>query len=156
MPSSSDSPPSDPRELLHLDRQLCFLLYKASGRMTQVYRPILEPLGLTYPQYLVMLALWQHGDQTVSALGQQLDMEIGTLSPLLKRMEAAGHLERRRDKVDERRVIVRLTPQGRNLRRSALKAVPPALACQLTMPLEELVELHHGLSRLVEALEPKA
>lgn len=154
MPPSSELP-ADPRELLHLDRQLCFLLYQASGRMTQIYRPILEPLGLTYPQYLVMLALWQHGDQSVSALGKRLDMEIGTLSPLLKRMEAAGHLVRRRDDADERRVIIRLTQQGRNLRRSALKAVPPALACQLTMPLEELLALHHGLSRLVHALEPK-
>jgi len=147
--------PADPRELLYLDRQLCFLLYKASGRMTQVYRPILEPLGLTYPQYLVMLVLWQHGDQTVSVLGKQLDMEIGTLSPLLKRMEAAGHLKRQRDDADERRVIVRLTPQGRSLRRSALKTVPAALACQIAMPLDELVALHQGLSRLVAALEPK-
>lgn len=138
--------------MLHLDRQLCFLLYKASGRMTEVYRPILKPLGLTYPQYLVMLALWEKDERTIGELGRLLDMEIGTLSPLLKRMETASLIRRRRDAKDERKVNIRLTPQGRALRRSALETVPAGLACRLKMPLDELIALHTGLNRLLDAM----
>lgn len=139
-------------EMLHLDRQLCFLLYKASGRMTEIYRPILKALGLTYPQYLVMLALWERDDRTVGDLGRLLEMEIGTLSPLLKRMEAAGVLSRERDPKDERKVNVRLTPAGKGLRRKALESVPQGLACQLKTPIEDLVALHAGLNRLLQTM----
>lgn len=142
-------------DMLHLDRQICFLLYKASGRMTQIYRPVLEPLGLTYPQYLVMLALWEKADRTIGELGRLLELEIGTLSPMLKRMEASGLLRRRRDAQDERRVTVALTAKGRALRDKALEAVPPALACRLTMPVEDLIGLHASLSQLLRTLDLK-
>ena len=90
---------------LALDKQLCFALYSASHAMTRVYKPLLAPLGLTYPQYLVMLALWEDDARTVSALGDKLALDSGTLTPLLKRLEAQGQLSRERDSADERRVI---------------------------------------------------
>src|SRR4051812_17354903 len=101
---------------LALDKQLCFALYSASLAMTKVYKPLLAPLGLTYPQYLVMLALWEDDAQSVSALGDRLALDSGTLTPLLKRLEAQGRLSRDRDADDERRVIVRLTLGGRQLK----------------------------------------
>src|SRR5947207_4811577 len=93
----------DPDQALQLDNQLCFALYSASLAMTKVYKPLLAPLGLTYPQYLVMLALWEHDGQSVSELGHKLALDSGTLTPLLKRLEAQGQLSRERDVEDERR-----------------------------------------------------
>lgn len=104
---------------LLLDRQVCFPLYAATNLLNRLYTPVLAELGLTYPQYLVMLVLWEHEPQTVGALGARLYLDSGTLSPLLKRMETAGLVERGRDPADERRVVVRLTPQGRALRARA-------------------------------------
>ena len=106
---------------LSLDRQLCFALYSTSLAMTKRYRPLLDDLGLTYPQYLVMLSLWEKDSVTVSALGDRLHLDSGTLTPLLKRLELAGFLGRRRDERDERRVLVSLTPAGRGLRGRALR-----------------------------------
>lgn len=106
--------PDDP---LRLDRQLCFALHAASLAMTKAYKPHLEALGLTYPQYLVLLVLWETDDLTVSDIGERLQLDSGTLTPLLKRLEAAGCLHRLRDAEDERRVRVQLTKAGRQLRR---------------------------------------
>ena len=111
------APAADPRdEWLRLDRQLCFALYSSSLAMTQIYKPLLAALGLTYPQYLVMLVLWEAEGLSVSQLGQRLSLDSGTLTPLLKRLESLGHIERRRASDDERRVDIFLTPAGRKLR----------------------------------------
>lgn len=138
-------------DLLALDNQLCFALYAASGLVTRAYRPLLEPLGLTYPQYLVMLALWEDAPRTVKALGQALDLDSGTLTPLLKRLEAAGFVTRTRDADDERRVLIDLTPQGRALREKAAE-VPMALACQLHLSGEEIVGLRGALQDLARRM----
>jgi len=127
------SHPADPAERpsgdrwLHLDRQLCFALYSASLAMTKRYKPLLEPLGLTYPQYLVMLVLWESDWVSVGDRGQRLCLDSGTLTPLLKRLETAGFVRRERDRTDERRVHVHLTASGRALR-SRAQAVPRTLA----------------------------
>lgn len=137
---------------LRLDNQLCFALYAASGLVTRAYRPLLEPLGLTYPQYLVMLALWEQAPRTVKALGQALELDSGTLTPLLKRLEAAGFVTRTRDAEDERRVQIALTQAGEALREKAGE-VPAALACQLQLPLDEIVELRTTLQDLARKMK---
>lgn len=113
-------------DVLRLEFQLCFPLYAASNLMTRLYRPLLAELGLTYPQYLVMLVLWEHDQQSVSEIGARLHLDSGTLTPLLKRMEANGVLRRQRDADDERRVLVSLTPAGDDLRIPA-RRVPEAM-----------------------------
>jgi DNA-binding MarR family transcriptional regulator len=138
--ASSESPV----EILRLDNQLCFALYGAANRMTRLYRPILDALGLTYPQYLAMLVLWEQSPRTVGALGDALDLDSSTLTPLLKRLEAGGLVERRRDPDDERRVIVALTEKGQALREQAA-SVPEKLFCALNMPLAELTTLRERL-----------
>jgi DNA-binding MarR family transcriptional regulator len=134
-------------ELLKLDHQLCFALYSSSLAMTKLYKPLLEPLGLTYPQYLAMLVLWEGDGITVSELGQRLQLDSGTLTPLLKRLESSGLVQRRRDSVDERRVLVQLTPAGRALKARALK-VPPQVACAAGCNLDELTALTRRLKQL--------
>ncbi|MDO9431364.1 MAG: MarR family transcriptional regulator [Phenylobacterium sp.] len=140
---------------LRLDNQLCFALYAASGLVTRAYRPLLEPLGLTYPQYLVMLALWEQAPRTVKALGQALELDSGTLTPLLKRLETAGFVTRTRDAQDERRVQIALTKAGEALREKAAE-VPTALACQLQLPLDEIVELKTTLQDLARKMKNRA
>lgn len=108
-------------EILKLDHQLCFALYSASLVMTKLYKPLLEEMGLTYPQYLAMLALWEADGVTVSELGERLYLDSGTLTPLLKRLEAADLVTRLRDVQDERRVLIRLTPTGRKLKTRAAR-----------------------------------
>ena len=132
---------------LGLDNQLCFALYSASLAMTKLYKPLLEPLGLTYPQYLVMLVLWEQETMSVSELGERLFLDSGTLTPLLKRMETAALLLRQRSALDERRVDITLTPAGRKLKAGAAKIS----ACVLQaagIPVSELVDL----TRRVQAL----
>src|SRR3954468_2994928 len=108
--SSKQSPkPAADASWLQLDRQLCFALYSTSLAMTKLYKPLLAPLGLTYPQYLAMLVLWEEGDVAVHELGERLFLDSGTLTPLLKRLQAAGYVERSRDAADERRVRIALT-----------------------------------------------
>lgn len=136
---------------LRLENQLCFALYAASGLVTRAYRPLLEPLGLTYPQYLAMMALWEKAPRTVSDLGEALGLDSGTLTPLLKRMEAAGLVTRARDREDERRVQVDLTDKGRHLQDEAA-GVPLALACALDLPGEEIVGLRTALQDLARKL----
>jgi DNA-binding MarR family transcriptional regulator len=130
-----------------LDHQLCFALYSASLAMTKLYKPLLEPLGLTYPQYLVMLVLWEGDGITVSQLGERLALDSGTLTPLLKRLEAATFIQRLRDAADERRVLLQLTATGRALR-SRAGDVPPAVARASGCELGELASLTARLQAL--------
>lgn len=139
-PASSDQPV----EILRLDNQLCFALYGAANRMTRLYRPMLDALGLTYPQYLAMLVLWEASPRTVGALGEALDLDSSTLTPLLKRLEAGGLVTRDRDPEDERRVIVALTDQGRALRDQAV-SIPEKLFCALDMPPDAVGALRERL-----------
>jgi len=137
-------------DLLALDRQVCYALAVASRNVIALYRPLLEPMGLTHPQYLVMLALWEETPLTVSELGRRVSLEPGTLSPLLKRLEAGGLITRQRDPRDERALAVSLTPAGARLRQRAEK-VPPAILDRLGMELSELEDLRDGLTRLITA-----
>ncbi|BCW18521.1 MarR family winged helix-turn-helix transcriptional regulator [Pseudarthrobacter enclensis] len=134
-----------------LDRQVCFALYSASRAATAVYRPVLEELGLTYPQYLVMLVLWEDQPRGVKELGRELGLDSGTLSPLLKRLEALGLVERRRSGDDERRVAIHLTPAGQGLSSKAA-AIPQRLADAAGLTPAELEQLRGTLSKLTAAL----
>ena len=154
MPRSkrTTAPATDPRDQwLQLDRQLCFALYSSSLAMTKLYKPLLAPLGLTYPQYLVMLVLWEaeglRQNFSVGQLGQRLSLDSGTLTPLLKRLEQQGLVERRRASDDERRVDVFLSPAGRTLRSQALD-IPEQLACASACDLDELASLTERLHAL--------
>lgn len=137
-------------EALRLENQLCFAMYSASLAMTKVYKKMLKELEITYPQYLVMLVLWEKDEVTVSDLGDKLFLDSGTLTPLLKRMEMMGLLHRARDAEDERRVLVRLSKQGRELRSKAA-AVPGKLMCALP-PLEQVISLREELKTLRKGL----
>ncbi|HJV41277.1 MarR family transcriptional regulator [Caulobacter sp.] len=139
----------DPVEALRLDNQLCFALYGATNRMTRLYRPLLDAIGLTYPQYLAMMVLWEQSPRTVGALGDALDLDSSTLTPLLKRLEAGGLVERHRDPDDERRVIVALTDKGRALREQAAE-IPEKLFCALDMPLDGVITLRERLKILAK------
>jgi len=148
-PATQASPP----ELL-LDNQVCFALYSASLAMTKLYKPLLEAIGLTYPQYLVMLVLWERDGLTVSELGERLFLDSGTLTPLLKRLEGAGLVARLRDAQDERRVRLTLTAGGRALRTEAEKI--PACVLQSTQcTLPELQSLTAQLGTLRGRLMPR-
>lgn len=140
------APGDDP---LLLDRQVCFPLYAATNLLNRLYGPVLKPLGLTYPQYLVMLVLWEEEPQTVGSLGARLYLDSGTLTPLLKRMEAAGIVSRTRDAGDERRVLIGLTERGRALRADALH-VPETIAGGRSP--EGLDELRESVRKLVAML----
>ena len=136
-------------DLLALESQVCFALAVASRRVIGLYRPLLEPMNLTHPQYLVMLALWGSEPLTVRELAQKLSLESATLSPLLKRLEAVGYLTRPRRPDDERALQVGLTPEGRKLRERAL-AIPPAIMARLDMNIDELRDLHRRLTDVIE------
>lgn len=140
---------TDADDLLALENQVCFALAVASRRVIGLYRPLLDPMGLTHPQYLVMLALWQHEPLTVRELAAKLSLESATLSPLLKRLEAIGYLTRSREVQDERSLRVALTPQGRALRKRALK-IPPTMMANLGMDVAELKEFHARLTDVIE------
>ena len=142
-------------EALQLDHQLCFALYSASLAMTKVYKPLLAELGLTYPQYLVLLVLWQCDDLLVSELGERLFLDSGTLTPLLKRMEAAGWLCRQRSATDERRVHIRLTPEGQDLKARAAP-IPACLMQAMACSLPELQTLTHQVQQLRDRLQATA
>ena len=143
-------PPEIPGDPLALERQVCFALSVATRSVLSVYRPILEPMGLTHPQYLVMLALWGQSPLAVKELIEMLQLDGPTLSPLLKRLEAAGLVTRTRDPDDERQLRIDLTQKGRALREDALN-VPPSVVAKLGMSLGDLEELHKGLTTLNEA-----
>ncbi|MFB4291404.1 MarR family winged helix-turn-helix transcriptional regulator [Nonomuraea sp. ATR24] len=137
-------------DLLALDRQVCFALSIASRSVIGLYRPLLQPMGLTHPQYLAMLALWQHEPLSVKELGELLQLDPGTMSPLLKRLQALGYIHRERNSKDERALVVTLTPAGRQLRAEAEK-IPPAIVARLGMSLDELQNLHQALTRVIAA-----
>lgn len=143
---------------LHLDNQLCFSLYSLSRKVIQNYTPLLKPLDLTYPQYLVMLVMWQGLENkqvglAVSQLTEKLKLDTGTVTPLLKRMEAKGLLSRQRSEQDERIVIVSLTAEGQALR-DAARHIPQALLCQAGAEVDasQLIELRETLKTLLESL----
>lgn len=141
-------------DLLKLDRQVCFALAVASRTVISLYRPLLEPMGLTHPQYLVMLALWEESPLRVADLAERLSLEPATLSPLLKRLEASGMVVRGRDPKDDRALAVSLTERGADARRQA-ERVPPAIMERLGMDVGELSDLRDTLTRLIEAAEPR-
>jgi DNA-binding MarR family transcriptional regulator len=143
-------PDASDRDPLELERQVCFALSVAARGVVALYRPLLEPMGLTHPQYLVMLALWQHEPLSVRAISNLLQLDPGTLSPLLKRLEASGYVRRERDPADERSLAVSLTERGWALRTEAEK-IPPAIVSRLGMPIEELESLHGALTRVIAA-----
>jgi MarR family transcriptional regulator, organic hydroperoxide resistance regulator len=138
---------------LALDRQVCFALSVASRSVIAIYRPLLEPHGLTHPQYLVMLALWEKSPRSVREIGQTLRHDPATLSPMLKRLEALGYLVRRRVATDERQLAVELTDAGHALRAEAVK-IPYQVVERLGMELPELEALHTALSRVIAATRP--
>ena len=140
-------------DLLALDRQVCFALAAASRSVIGLYRPVLQPMGLTHPQYLVMLALWEHSPRTVKDIGDALYLDPATLSPLLKRLESAGLVTRERNASDERALDVRLTEAGQELRAQA-EQVPVQIIERLGMPVAELEAIRDGLTRLLAASNP--
>jgi DNA-binding MarR family transcriptional regulator len=146
MPSNLSS-----SQALLLDNQLCFALYSTSLAMTKLYKPLLDELGLTYPQYLVMLALWERDDVAVSELGNRLFLDSGTLTPLLKRLESAGFIERARATDDERRVLVTLTGAGRKLKARAQK-VPACMLSASQCSVAEVTQLTRHIKDLRERL----
>jgi DNA-binding MarR family transcriptional regulator len=135
---------------LALEQQVCFALSVAARSVVAVYRPLLEPLGLTHPQYLVMLALWQHAPLSVRELSRLLQLDPGTLSPLLKRLESIGYVRRGRDPADERSLAVTLTSSGQALRARA-EQIPPAVVERLGMPIQDLQHLHTALTQVIAA-----
>ena len=141
--------------MLKLDNQLCFAVYSTSLAMTRLYKPLLEKLDLTYPQYLVMLALWERDGVMVSELGTQLSLDSGTLTPLLKRLESIGHVSRLRDVTDERRVRVTLTPSGRALKRRATE-LPACILAASQCSIDELSALTKQLQQLRNRLKAAA
>ena len=146
---------AQPNPAQALDNQLCFALYSASLAMTKVYQPLLKTLGLTYPQYLVMLALWEQDRVMVSALGKRLWLDSGTLTPLLKRLEQTGLVQRVRSVEDERRVFVVLTAAGRTLQANAA-FLPACIAAQADCPLPEAIALTRQVQALRQRLTPAA
>ena len=143
-----DIPPGT--DLLALDRQVCFALAVASRTVIALYRPLLEPMGLTHPQYLVMLALWERAPRSGRELAGLLRMDPGTLTPLLKRLEVSGLVTRRRDPVDERSLAVTLTAEGKALRARA-ERIPPAIIARLGLPVTALEALRDSLNRIIAA-----
>lgn len=142
---------SNAASALLLDQQLCFALYSANLAMHKVYRPLLRQLGLTYPQYLVMLVLWEQDAQTVSSIGERLFLDSATLTPLLKRLESAGLLTRTRAADDERQVVIELTAQGRQLRQAA-QEIPQAVFCAAECTSSELRSIKAEIERLRDNL----
>lgn len=145
------TPSTSPEEALKLDSQLCFALYAATRAMMSTYRSLLEQLGLTFPQYLVMLVLWEAGQSTVKDLGQALYLDSGTLSPLLKRLEAAGLINRTRSAHDERAVEISLTEAGQTLKEQAF-LVPGQFNCRVALEVSEFAQLRGLLRDLAENL----
>ena len=138
-------------EHLHLDNQLCFALYAATNALTRAYRGPLGELGLTYPQYLVMLALWERGEHTVKNLADALRLDSSTLTPLLKRLQAAGWVSRERDAGDERVVRISLTAEGAALRRP-VAAIQKEVACRTRLPESEFIDLRRRLHDLADTM----
>ena len=150
MTAKSAAPRSD--DALSLDSFLCFAIYSTGHAFNQFYRPLLDAIGLTYPQYLVMVTLWTANDQTVKALGEKLSLEFSTLTPLLKRLEAAGYLTRARDPDDERQVRLRLTAAGRALK-SRARSIPSCVSDALGLSTGQLKQLQADLLAIRDRLQ---
>lgn len=142
-------------EFLKLDNQLCFALYACSRSLTRLYRPLLSKLGITYPQYLVLMVLWEDKKQSVSTLGERLLLDSGTLTPLLKRMEKNGLVQRIRSREDERKVFVQLTDNGEKLKIQAY-AVPKQMFCNSGLTMEEFVRVKGDLEALLKKIRTQA
>ena len=140
---------------LSLDNQLCFAFYSVSHAFNRAYRQFLDPLGLTYPQYVVLLVLWEQDDLSVKEIGDRLFLDSGTLTPLLKRLEAAGHIRRSRDKKDERQVRISLTGTGRALRDKA-EEIPKQVGCVLGLSYDEARALTREVAKLRSRLHESA
>ncbi|MET3108721.1 DNA-binding MarR family transcriptional regulator [Oxalobacteraceae bacterium GrIS 2.11] len=151
MKTKNNSSAKDLMPQLHLDSQLCFALYSTSLAMTKVYKPLLAELELTYPQYVVMLVLWENDGLMVSEIGERLFLDSGTLTPLLKRLESGGFITRVRDTADERRVHIKLTAAGRTLKKKAGK-IPACLVTLLQCDVKEILSLTQDLRTLRERL----
>jgi DNA-binding MarR family transcriptional regulator len=153
--SSQHSAHASNDAMLRLDNQLCFAVYSASLAMTRLYKPLLDQLGLTYPQYLVMLALWEQDGPMVSELGQRLSLDSGTLTPLLKRLQASGLVSRVRDEQDERRVHIQLTTAGKRLKSRAAR-VPACLVADTQCSPGEIVALTQQVQQLRDRIQASA
>ncbi|WP_114945409.1 MarR family winged helix-turn-helix transcriptional regulator [Microvirga calopogonii] len=140
---------------LALDNQLCFAFYSVSHAFSRAYRRLLDPLGLTYPQYVVLLVLWEHDELTVKEIGERLFLDSGTLTPLLKRLESAGHVRRMRDKKDERQVRIHLTEAGHALREKA-EEIPQQVGCVLGISADEARALTQEVAKLRRRLHDSA
>jgi DNA-binding MarR family transcriptional regulator len=151
VPSSSHTLP----QALPLDAHLCFAIYSANIAINRAYRPVLERLGITYPQYLVLSALWELDGQAVGAIADRLSLESSTITPLVKRLESAGFLQRQRNPQDERQVIVTLTPKGKALQQES-KCLAATLLERSGLPVEDLIKLNTQVSALRNALESSA
>ncbi|KZD09401.1 MarR family winged helix-turn-helix transcriptional regulator [Oceanibaculum pacificum] len=144
--------PLNQPDYLALGSQLCFAAYSTAHAFNRLYRPLLERLGLTYPQYLVMLVLWERDGRPVREIGEKLFLDSGTLTPLLKRLEAAGRITRTRDPADERQVLIRLTEEGRGLR-AAAQGIPPEIGRAAGCSPEELTALKDALTALRDRID---
>ncbi|SDX95719.1 MarR family winged helix-turn-helix transcriptional regulator [Paenibacillus sp. CF384] len=140
---------------LELDNQLCFALYACAREVTKLYRPYLDELGITYTQYVTLLALWEKDGVPVKELGTRLYLDSGTLTPLLKKLEGMTLIHRERDPEDERSVIVRLTEQGRELKTKAV-TIPERVFCRTNMPGEEITQLREQLRKLTTAVHEQS
>lgn len=138
-------------ESVKLDNQLCFSLYVCSKEIIRKYKPLLDPYGLTYTGYIILMALWEWDDITVKELGKKLYLDSGTLTPMLKKLEAQGYIIRTRGQSDERTVFIRLTKKGSEFREEALK-IPEKLICTLDMDRKEAMDLLHALHRMMHTL----
>lgn len=149
----TDKPQTDTTQsnYLALDQQFCFALYSASLAMTKTYKPLLDQLGLTYPQYLVMLVLWEQDGILVKDIGEALFLDSGTLTPLLKRLEASQLLHRQRDSQDERQVRIHLSQQGQELKQAALE-IPQKILCASGQDGKQLAELRQQLKKVRDDL----
>lgn len=141
----------DKNDALKLESQLCFAIYACSRKLIRVYRPLLEQLDITYPQYLVLLLLWEKKQQTVTELGERLFLDSGTLTPLLKRMESNGLVQRCRSLEDERKVIVNITQKGRQLKEKAYE-IPGKMFCHSGLSVEEFYGLKGDLEKLLNRI----
>lgn len=139
-------------EQLKLENQLCFPFYSVSRLIIRKYQPHLEELGITYPQYLVLLVLWEQDHQTVNRIAQTLYLQTNTITPLLKRLELQGVVERRRSEIDERKILISLTDKGKNMKKQAVQ-IPYRLMQNVTMSEDKLVSLRDMLKNLIEILK---
>lgn len=139
-------------ELLQLDNQLCFSLYVCSKEIIKKYKPLLDPYGLTYTGYIIMLALWEEDNITVKDLGKKLYLDSGTLTPMLKKLEALNYIKRIRSSSDERNVFIQLSQNGKNLKLDAVQ-IPESLICTLNLEPQSTIELLKGLHQMMSKLD---